>query len=159
MDIKVSESVKDFNKEKRNLKKTLKRKSETIEKLKLKFNESKLTSNKTEEDLHKELDCLQKDLCKKEFFVDELNMNKRKIMNKVYKLKKKLKLNDGHDIQKLENECENLHSQVDLLLTEKEELQELINICNSEDIITFANGRFTDEIRKTVMVWLHVMCP
>ena len=67
MEIKVSESVKDFNKEKRNLKKTLKRQSETIEKLQLKFNESKLTSTKTEEDLHKELDCLQKDLCKKEF--------------------------------------------------------------------------------------------
>ena len=65
MEIKVSECLKEFNKEKRNLKKTLKRKSETIEKLKLKFNESKLTSNKTEKELHKELDCLQKDLCKK----------------------------------------------------------------------------------------------
>ena len=60
-------------------------------------------------------------------------------------------MNDGHNIQKLENECENLRSQVDLLSTEKEELQELVNICNSEDIITFANGRFTDEMRKTVM--------
>ena len=148
MEINFSESVKEFSKEKRNLNKTLKRKSETIEKLKLKFNESKLTSNKTEKDLHKELDCLQKDLCKKEFFVDELNMNKRKIMNKVYKLQKKIKLNDGHNIQKLENECENLRSQVS---TEKEELQELVDICNSEDIITFANGRVTDEMRKTVM--------
>ena len=147
MEDKVSESAK----EKRNLNKTLKRISETIEKLKLKFNKSKLTSTKTEKELNKDLECLQKNLCKKEFCIEELNMNKRKIMNKLYKLQKKIRLNDGHNLQKLENECENLRSQVNLLSTEKEELQELVDICNSEDIITFANGRFTDEMRKTVM--------
>ena len=40
-------------------------------------------------------------------------------MNKVYKLQRKLKLNDGHNIQKLENECENLRSQVFYQLKKK----------------------------------------
>ena len=61
MEDKVSESAK----EKRNLNKTLKGKSETIEKLKLKFNKSKLTSTKTEKELNKDLESLQKNLCKK----------------------------------------------------------------------------------------------
>ena len=30
-------------------------------------------------------------------------------------------------------------------------MEELINICNSEELITFSNGRFSDEMRKTVM--------
>ena len=55
-------------------------------------------------------------------------MNKRKIMNMLYKLKNKKRLNDGYNLQKLENECENLRSQVNLLSTEKEELQELVDI-------------------------------
>ena len=101
--------------------------------------------------LEKQLDDLNKETQNKEFLIDDMNMHKKKLMNRLYKLKTKVSMNKGRNLEQLENECNDLKGNLNTLSTEKAELEELINICNSEELITFSNGRFSDEMRKTVM--------
>ena len=63
----------------------------------------------------------------------------------------KLKLCKGKDIHKFEQEYDNLLKHFLELQKEHKELGQVIDIVNSEEVVTFKNGKFTNEIRRTVM--------
>ena len=55
------------------------------------------------------------------------------------------------DMAKFEEEFDNLTKQVKNLNEENKDLQQLVNLLNNEELITFENGRFNDDIRQAVM--------
>jgi len=79
----------------------------------------------------------------------------RKLSRKAETLQEKLdeaKTNDELlDKLELEKDCNNLVSKVKELEEENNELEKLVEVLRDDDIITFANGRFTDEIRQVIM--------
>ena len=53
--------------------------------------------------LEKQLDDLHKETKNKEFLIDDMNMHKKKLMNRLYKLKTKVSMNKGRNLEQLEN--------------------------------------------------------
>ena len=107
-------------------------------------NSSVIALNKNIKELQENLD---KTLCK----VEDLKLDKQRLRNNVNKLHSKLKLCKGKDIIKFEREYDNLLKDFLELQKEHNELDQVIDIVNSEEVVTFQNGRFTNEIRRTVM--------
>ena len=118
-----------------------------LEKGKQKSVEQKQRENAMSDDINK----LQQNLDKNESRFEEMHYQKKRLANKLSKLQKKLEINRGFDLHKLEKECHNLQSQVSTLNDENQELHELTTILNDKELVTFANGRFSDEMRQTIM--------
>ena len=104
-----------------------------------------------EKDMSDEIDNLQNQLDKSETQFEELHYQKKLLSNKLSKLKNKIKINRGFDLPKLEKECQELQSKVSTLRQENLELKELTTLLNDQELVTFANGRFSDEMRQTIM--------
>jgi len=56
----------------------------------------------------------------------------------------------------MQNEMQVLEQKTSLLLLEKAELNQLIDILNDDEIVTFENGRYCDEVRETIMELLSL---
>ena len=80
-----------------------------------------------------------------------IRSDKQRLRNNFNKLHGKLQVCKGKDIIKLQKEYETLSKTFLDLHKEHRELEQLIDIVNSEEVTTFQNGRFTNELRKTVM--------
>ena len=93
---------------------------------------------------------LQETIEKTNCQVDDFKLDKKRLKNYVHKLQSKLRICKWKDIIKLQTEYDILHGNFLDLEREHKEVEQLIEVINSEDIVTFADGRFTNEIRRTV---------
>ena len=66
-------------------------------------------------------------------------------------IKVKLQSSNAKDIDELEKQCRSLESKVQILNKENDELEKLVEILQDDEVITFADGRFTNEIREVIM--------
>ena len=101
--------------------------------------------------LNVKLEQLQETIEKTNCQVDDFKLEKKRLKNYVHKLQSKLWICKGKDIIKLQTEYDILHGNFLDLKREHKEVEQLIEVINSADIVTFADGRFTNEIRRTVM--------
>ena len=101
--------------------------------------------------LNVKLEQLQETIEKTNCQVDDFKLDKKRLKNYVHKLQSKLRICKGKDIIKLQTEYDILHGNFLDLEREHKEVEQLIEVINSDDIVTFADGRFTNEIRRTVM--------
>jgi transcriptional regulator NrdR family protein len=56
----------------------------------------------------------------------------------------------------MQNEMQVLEQKTSLLLLEKTELNQLVDILNDDEIVTFENGRYCNEVRETIMELLSL---
>ena len=125
-----------------------------VQALKAENSALKVTNDKLVAERNKLIDCSQ-DLSQQLKSSGSLNkdMNLRKIQleRRLESLQERLVLSDGEGIAELEAECSSLKDEVSQLRAENRDLEQLVALCNSDEVVTFADGRFTDEIREVIM--------
>ena len=72
----------------------------------------------------------------------QLVKEKNKLFKKLDEIKVKLQSSNAKDIDEFEKQCRSLESKVQILNKENE-LEKLVEILQNDEVITFANGRFT----------------
>lgn len=138
----------------RNLNKRLKRRDSKIEKLEGDL--SNLRDKENEREIRNaKLDECREKLTQKEVDYDYLNEKLRKLQFKLSYLKRKFDSQKTKN-DEMQNEMQVLEQKTSLLLLEKAELNQLIDILNDDEIVTFENGRYYDEVRETIMELLSL---
>ena len=93
---------------------------------------------------------LEMELSNSKCSVKDLKSVKKGLARKVNMLKKNLTKVKLGDVTKFE-EIDNLTMQVKNFNEENKDLRQLVNLLNNEELVTFENGRFNDDIRQAVM--------
>ncbi|XP_065648167.1 rho GTPase-activating protein gacN-like [Hydra vulgaris] len=95
--------------------------------------------------------------------ISELKNEKIKLQKKVSNLKVILQnktnyINDNNmkDVISLEKEVVSLYSKTNILKEENLELQKLVSLLDDDEVITFEDGRYSDDIRETIMKLLSM---
>ena len=128
--------------------------------------ETKDCAAKNEEEmflLFNQIQELSKSLDTNEEIVIELRDEKLKLKRKIRELFVKIERqnilinNNKYDnIDHLKNEFEHLSNKVKELNSENKDLEMLIALLEDEEIVTFQNGRYCDEIREVIMELLSL---
>ena len=117
----------------------MKRRDDKIDKL-----QTEVTNLRNKE---KELQQREEEVNDKTISYAEMNDKLRQLQFKISYLRRKNVNNNENmraTITDLENRCE-------VLERENMELNQLIELVNDEEIVTFENGKYTDEVRETIM--------
>ena len=82
--------------------------------------------------------------------VKDLKSEKKGLTRKVTMLKDNLSKVKVGDVTKCVKEIDDLSVQVKNLNAENTELQHLVDLLNKEELVTFENGRFSDDIGVSI---------
>ena len=142
----------------RNEHKKLQRRDSTItkdkEKMKEKEKEFKMTVNSLNKKI-KNLESLVSDIRFKEASIcGEKESLRKKLIYMRKKLGDKQELIDefsGKDFLEMSKECDDLAKKVKNLNSENRDLQELVSLLEDDEIVTFHDGKYCNEIREVVM--------
>ena len=93
--------------------------------------------------------------------VDQLKEEKSQMKSKLRFLKSKVaKLcnnpSDVSSVKNLEDEVKYLGGKVNSLVNENKELQELLSLLEDDNVVTFEDGRYTNDIREVIMKLLSL---
>ena len=101
--------------------------------------------------LEKSVNKLTKDLTSSVSTQKQLIKEKKKLLKKLDEIKVKLQSSNVKDIDELDKQYHLLESKVQLLNKENNDLEKLVEILQDDKLVTFADGRFTDETREVIM--------
>ena len=138
----------------RNLNKKLKRRDFRIEKLETEVREMKDKDREIKEK-QEEFDALSNKCEQQSINYSKLNDTVRKLQFKLSYMKRK---NNSQDrkTESLQQEMDDLEHKCKLLEREKNELNQFIDLLNDDEIVTFENGKYCDELRETIMELLSL---
>ena len=94
--------------------------------------------------LEKSVNKLTKDLTSSVSTQKQLIKEKKKLLKKLDEIKVKLQSSNVKDIDELDKQYHLLESKVLLLNKENNDLEKLVEILQDDKLVTFADGRFTD---------------
>ena len=106
---------------------------------------------KEKNNLRKETESLSLKLASTNSKHGNLKRVKNRLMKRVSDIHDRLDLSDEKDINDLEKQCEALTAEVSQLRSENKDLEQLVAVLEDDGVVTFADGRFTDEIREVIM--------
>ena len=101
--------------------------------------------------LEKSVNKSTKDLTSSVSTQKQLIKEKKKLLKKLDEIKVKLQSSNVKDIDELDKQYHLLESKVQLLNKENNDLEKLVEILQDDKLVTFADGRFTDEIWEVIM--------
>ena len=89
--------------------------------------------------------------------VNVLRHQKRQLQYKTSYLKRKVQQNSAQNTESVHlEEITQLQEKIKNLNRENRELQQLVSLLQDDEIITFQNGRYCDDIRETIMELLNL---
>ncbi|XP_065659664.1 structural maintenance of chromosomes protein 2-like isoform X1 [Hydra vulgaris] len=147
----------------RNLNKKIKYRDTQLEIKKNKINLLKNEEKKIILQLKNKITDINSILQNSDINISELKNEKIKLQKKVSNLKVILQnktnyINDNNmkDVISLEKEVVSLYSKTNILKEENLELQKLVSLLDDDEVITFEDGRYSDDIRETIMKLLSM---
>ncbi|XP_033124472.1 uncharacterized protein ZK1098.6-like, partial [Anneissia japonica] len=158
--VRVEEKLSKFNT--RNVQRKLKRRDNKIKELEDAVKQSKIQTadfQRTINELQGEINEVKLDLQATEMSRSELEDKlsnekkaKRKVSQKLwYKSQKNSCIEDISYDKNAEKELKFLNERIDSLKKKNTELEELVSLFQDEEVVSFHDGRYKDEIRETVM--------
>ena len=143
----------------RNLNKKLKRRDDTLQKQKELLTEQQSQMDKYANDLNS----MEQNLNENKTEILDLKTEKRKLQKKIsylrIKLEKAKRERGGGNLlleEEYLHEIDEMKQNVNVLQNENKELEELVSLLEGEEVVTFQNGKYTDEVRETVMELLSM---
>ncbi|XP_047136822.1 centromere-associated protein E-like [Hydra vulgaris] len=147
----------------RNLNKKIKYRDTQLEIKKNKINSLKNEEKKIILQLKNKITDINSILENSDINISELKNKKVKLQKKVSNLKIILQnktnyINDNNmkGVISLEKEVVSLYSKTNILKEENLELQKLVSLLDDDEVITFEDGRYSDDIRETIMKLLSM---
>ena len=101
--------------------------------------------------LEKSLNKISEGLTSSNISENEMMKERKKLYKKVEKTKSQLTTLNVKDVCELQKQCDVLLLKVDNLNAENNELEKLVALLQNDTVVTFADGRYTDEIREVIM--------
>ncbi|XP_066927180.1 ERC protein 2-like [Clytia hemisphaerica] len=160
---KLDVSDKEKSKTIKNLDRKIQRREKALE-------EKIEIQNKNKKDFKSKIEFLQSELDSCNKTIEEISFNAAEIAGEketlrkhsgylkktLDKTKSRLADVDGKDIEKLENELVILHSKVKTLNCENRQLQQFVALLQDDEVVTFHDGRYCNEIREVIMQLLQL---
>ena len=142
----------------RNLNKKIKYRDEALHEKQNRIIELEAKLSKASSDLQAKITDLSNSLNKHQVKILSLRDEKKSLQDKlIYSQKCAAKYKNGSlenridEIQHLESEVVTLSSKVNGLIKENKDLNDLIAILQDDEIVTFENGRYCNDIREVIM--------
>ena len=101
--------------------------------------------------LEKSLNKISEGITSSNIRENEMMKERKKLYKKVEKMKSQLTTLNVKDVCELQKQCDVLLLKVDNLNAENNELEKLVALLQNDTVVTFADGRYTDEIREVIM--------